>query len=602
MAKSTMLLRFLCSIAIAHLCPSQPIHADDVYSVSREWRSLDGTRTVMGKVEHFDGTHVNLLRDDNGKLLAVHREKLADYDNRLLLIPGWYTADKSQFEATKAYVSSIAENGKTVGVSLADAHGREDFKTAPYAGLWAAVAKSHAENNYETAAVLLRQVVERIETQRAVDHNRHCNTLASALNNLAVCEIKAKRPNPAAAQFEKIFNEGLPLNDVILHNTAQFLKLSEIPDSLLSLNTSVRRRFAASLPEGVEVKPGMRNGWYYSLDVDVPDDRIQSYSFKGLVGPSESSTIVWAATGIAVSPNVVLAPIAGDPISQSTEGVQFTVAAPTRSSNGLVSQATFRILKRFDRAMLLERSEDSNDRNLRNPASGNRSLQLQPLSFQLAHDPAAKFALFRHKPVVPWTSAGFDAVPGRPVSGSPNAGSTWAWNLNAGLPGGLVCDYDGNPVGIGAFAVAPDKPVNRGTVLYGKDLEQVLAGIGPGKRPTGNSGTERLLDSQKSCVLVVGWKASREKTEFRLSQNNRNSDDLRIRDTWCITCDGDGWQTCPFKGCNKGQITVSEWRKTSTNPNTGRPVGGYLPVPKTCPACSGAGGFVCRDCDNGRLR
>jgi DnaJ-class molecular chaperone len=78
------------------------------------------------------------------------------------------------------------------------------------------------------------------------------------------------------------------------------------------------------------------------------------------------------------------------------------------------------------------------------------------------------------------------------------------------------------------------------------------------------------------------------------------TDQLFVRDGWCIACDGMGIQKCLNKNCRNGVIVGREDMQVATDLR-GKPIYGKSVTRDTCPTCDGRGGEPCRHCNGGKL-
>lgn len=233
----------------------------------RPWRMKQG-QTFDATVVELNRDQVSMKNAENGREAQLLLENFIAEDERLLRTTYLDLQDQDQFSASSGIASYATDLSDESAEILGEHH--TAHSDSPYAGLWLAVAKANHPDQISTASIMLKKVVERVDYQREIDSNRHSMTLSSALNNLAVCMIMEHKTSAAAVMLSRALDTMPASSPTILHNSQFLLKLGSQKDSPLKLNVTSNRKLKSSLQLQPISQSGLRDNWYFSLDVDLP--------------------------------------------------------------------------------------------------------------------------------------------------------------------------------------------------------------------------------------------------------------------------------------------------------------------------------------------
>jgi len=95
-------------------------------------------------------------------------------------------------------------------------------------------------------------------------------TLASSLNNLAICMIMDHKTNAAAVLLTRSL-QVMPISSpIILHNSRYLSQHGTEQQNPLKLSSATSRKLKEALKAHPKNDVSMRQSWYYALDVDLP--------------------------------------------------------------------------------------------------------------------------------------------------------------------------------------------------------------------------------------------------------------------------------------------------------------------------------------------
>jgi len=239
-----------------------------LFGQPRTWTSRDGNSSFDGVVVELLGEQVRMRRTADEKLLTFPVDRLIESDARLLRAAYFDQQDQRQFQIVEPlvlYVPQLSgDSVKLLGKTC------RDLATSPYASMYLGTIKSEAENKVSAAIGIFLKVIELIDRQREIAGERHAMTLASALNNLAVCIIMDHKPDAAAAHLSRSLQVMPAPLPVILGNARLLAKAAPDSDNPLKLNRHSSRRLNEALKPYADQQVRPRDRWYYSLDVDLP--------------------------------------------------------------------------------------------------------------------------------------------------------------------------------------------------------------------------------------------------------------------------------------------------------------------------------------------
>ncbi len=154
------------SYAIILLVATILLGARTAQAQQREWTAKSGQK-VVATVEGLNAETVTLQIAKRPAPVRVPIDQLVPADQVFLKGKWFDQQDKRQYDLVVEHLRSIHDRPKTVERLLLEIH--NSIPESPYAGLWAAVALSAGSNEYSRAAVLLKQLIGRIEKQQEVD-------------------------------------------------------------------------------------------------------------------------------------------------------------------------------------------------------------------------------------------------------------------------------------------------------------------------------------------------------------------------------------------------------------------------------------------------
>ena len=274
---------------------------------NREWLALDGRRLV-GAIESFDldrkDPFVRIIVKDLGAK-DVKLELLSKVDQAYVRLQQINAEDRQQFELVADHIEALRSTPKSVAGILQQIS--SDQKLSPYASMWCCIAHSAGDNKVDKGMIACRESIQRINEQRKLDTSRHSRTLSAAYNNLGVCSIKQRDGDAAAKHFVSALNELDYVPPVLAHNISHLLDMKDKPSGLRLEHkwaTALQRTMAGR--RILEPRKKMQQGWYYSLDLDVPPGLENELSVAGVLPPHPTLELIASGTGIVVAPGYVL--------------------------------------------------------------------------------------------------------------------------------------------------------------------------------------------------------------------------------------------------------------------------------------------------------
>ncbi|MFN9411855.1 MAG: hypothetical protein ACK57V_05670 [Pirellula sp.] len=283
------------------------VKSQDQQNYFREWLASDGRR-LEGAIESIDidrddPTVRILVKDSVAR--DIRLDKLSEVDQAYVRLQQINADDRQQFELVTDHIEAIRTTPQSVAGILQQI-GR-DQKLSPYASVWCCIANAAGDNDQEKGIVACRDAIRRINEQRKLDPSRHSRTLSAAHNNLGVCYIKQRDGDAAASQFISALKELDYVTPVLSHNIGHLLEMKDKPEGLRlepKSVTALQRTMAGR--RILEPRKKMQQGWYYSLDLDVPQGFENELSVAGVLSPHPTLELIASGTGIVVAPGYVL--------------------------------------------------------------------------------------------------------------------------------------------------------------------------------------------------------------------------------------------------------------------------------------------------------
>ncbi|WP_390620420.1 trypsin-like peptidase domain-containing protein [Stieleria varia] len=511
---------------------------------------------------------------------------------------------------------------------------------SPYAGLWAAVALSHGSNEHVRASVILKSVVQRIEKQREIDPERHRMTLASANNNLAVCLIKSKRGDSAAAKLVEAI-ESCPQVPAVVRSNAHLLNEATSGLSPVVFSPNGRTKLLRALATANSPGSGTEmQGLHYSLDFDLPESFNGAQKISGIDSPRSDLMLLAQGTGFVVAPGLVLTS------RQVVETTNYNgpklltiVTNPSASTwrSELVESVKIHGVKRYATSATIASYNSGSTAYFTNYvyiplASGHSDAELAALVVPNLN--VSPLEIAKSSPVsgsdlqIVGYGRGKDAITsglqverGVVVGNSTTSvsslspltssfGNSRVMQTTARVMGGNrgapITDKDNNVVGI-AFDTPAGGTNAAGWFFGASELRrwfyknvQTASILDPDPQ---KSPAERDAALRSATIPVFCWGLrgpSSQQVFSRLTDSSRLNGSVYIRDGWCVACDGTGFFDCPNKLCNKGAVAGRASRQLGTTVD-GTPIRGSTVTREVCPTCRGRGIEPCPHCKGGRL-
>jgi hypothetical protein len=570
-----------------------------------KWKSADGKFVL----ENATTLKVTLLRLSDNEVLEGNWEKLSPA-MRQSIAAYWVEQDRLQLQAVRGLLTSTTKTPDAVNNQLQVLH--QDWPTSPYAGLALAVRLSGLQNQPEKAMPLLRQVVQRIETQRMLSPEAHRVTLTSVYNNAAICSIKGKKADVAMASLVKALEQAhLP---VVIHNAEQLLEFGGATKGPLTLTEGQRERLGKALtqkPTGQTSE--LKRGWHYCMLIDDARSRATAETLGGLVPPAEGLELREVTTGVAIGPNTLLAPAAT--IREQLRDLK-ALSVMVRSEGTWIAHSVEQIVMQVGGMP-------------QQPAV--RGLQIRDVSSFAT--PGVTWAALQ-VPTGQFQPATFESSRGNAGGGLANSGPTGPLELAffRARPEMLTEGYETRPLEISAVGLATGTlpgellPEERGAaainplgLVRGLAFHQLQASTKQGQLVGAEqlnawaqrhlqlelklAAPEETADVKESVVPVLFWGSpppvSESGVALLASRNEPGAGAVAV-DMWCVPCSGKGFYRCP--NCIRGVVTVKETAPTGINPVNGSVIYGPVSVSSPCKNCSASGALKCPHCDGGRIK
>ncbi|MEM6691337.1 MAG: hypothetical protein AAF664_18060, partial [Planctomycetota bacterium] len=574
--------------------------------------------TIRASVAVVSEGNVSLMSEDE-QSLSVQIDRLSPRSQAAVMEQWFDSQDREQFRRIRQHLPSLENRPDAVGDILLEIH--KAIPESPYAGLWASVAFSRGVNDLVVAKKMIIQTIDRIENQQKYNPGRHRMTHVSALNNYGIIAMKQTGSDAAAGQLIQALKHSSIASPAVRHNGEQLLNIGPDAVTRLQLNKNFRRKLTKSFA-GAEVnRSGLRlpTGWYYSLDVDVPKDRLGSAQrMEGLESPHPALQLSGMASGFVASPGLVLT---SDELLRSTTAgrtLLLTVgsqssgqlkslpvktcltAQPTVTvSSGVLSNTSFGAIltTRFSYFRPTINSAERHVVGLHIPG-----LDLKPLPIVRDTIPAdSALDLYGYLRGSIEGETDLRRVPGR-VSGqrSRTHGVLASHEVVGGQVGGPLINSKGEVGGM-VFDYAADATQNGCQVFSGQVIHSwfnrfvPIASLKDSDDPKAEWGRPA-----ESVVPVFAWGLKNNMSPLsQMSDGVGAGESLYLRDPWCMACGGRGFHVC--QNCRgNGTVATKEAREVAMNPLTGRPVYGSATVQVRCKACGAKGGFDCTECVDGK--
>ena len=542
----------------------------------RTWKTKTGA-SFTAVVADIQKDNAVFKQEDGQNERSLPLGNLIREDEAILRVVYFGQQDETQFQTTHSLVERIASNSDECADVLKQSH--LDYPDSPYAGLWASVCLCAGSNKDIEAASMLRQVMTRIERQREFDRSRHSMTLASVLNNLAICMIKSHKADAAAGLLVQSLGSAPMHSPIVAQNARQLLEIGKNNDSAIELTKSSQQRLEQSLSTTPPSATGLPVGWLYSLDVDLPKFVAEAEPITGLNAPAPGLYPSLMATGLAISHDKVVA-------SSSALGVAEKAKMPSLVTvvydvGTELQTVKSQILKIDDASGLVAIQVPTATFSAVTPASSPTvsDNDIAVFSFVIRDNRVAANSLH----------STLGKLEGQ-VSNS-------FQRLSLPEPrNGPVVDRRAQVLGIAHYdETAKEVRVTKPSLLA--DFSREF--LDTDSTSTDSVGFERL---RAACVLIVKWEGPNTSEPLFLSQDRSLTGgvaSLCVRDTWCVVCKGLGFIPCG--NCVKGVVSARSRVQIGVNTLTGEPIYGAKSFGQRCPSCGGRGGFVCRHCNNGRL-
>lgn len=560
-------------------------------SANRNWTTSSGFK-FTGSVRNLTNDSAVFLNSETGQERQLPLDSFCESDRALLKSAYYIEEDTKQYQAASSVIQNIASNPAANITTLKQLH--MQHPDSPYAGVWLGACVSASENKHAEASTILRQVQERIEKQREFTPFRHAMTLASTLNNMAVCMIKAHKFDSAAGLLSRALDEAPTKNPVIVRNANGLLSTKIAGES--AVNPNMQDRLTESLLSRDALEPATRAlnaAPEYALDSDRPDTAGTTLPLGSFRPPHNSADLLGNSTGIAISGTTIICSasalglrpeISGDssytnsdPVSDK-EGDQFSILYINQSL-GLAQTTDCKILEiDFLRDLVaLSATRDtatfypvyetaasiSDNDDIASFAFDTRDSELTPRSLR-----SQKAQLDSTEPTILFES---ESARSGPIL----------------CKDGQLLGVSSNREGTNQFALTPSS-----------EFIQFCSKHIPALSSTKINEPDQF---RKSCVQVLRWSVIDEESPKHLSKFGQHANaKFAMPDPWCIPCQGTNWVACGR--CTRGVTTVSKRVIIGRNPITNEDIWGNKTFKTPCGTCGGKGGSTCTFCSNGRRR
>jgi S1-C subfamily serine protease len=559
------------------------------------WRSADGQSSVEAQLIKQDATTLTLVQKD-GKELTVEK-RLLDLSQVLPIHKAWLIEqDEEQFYLTFDLLKNLPDYADATGEAFLALHLK--YPTAPYAGVAAGVAMSHALNENKRAIGILRDVVRRIEVRRKLAPEAHQVTLSSALNNLALCYVKDGKVNQAAYALTTAV-KGLketPLE--IYHNATLLQKLGQRYSALNMDDSSRRLLFTATATKRGNQKYETSTTFFaYRLKFDFPT---KLPGVEEVVDAKDGS--VWTGcgggTGFCVADGWVLTNehvVTLDDLSADQLKFKVVVGTGPQKIDLEVTKVIIADERRsgLDLALLQVPGLSANPLVLAetDPLLGSSiSILGYPETWLWGENlkvssgvinSEAQFIRGQHEIIT-------DAVSGKGNSGGP------AFHLSGKSVGVLFAISSPGAMNGGRSHIVPGELTRRWVV---SQLGESL--LRPESTAVPATDLSDLVSQVRDSIFVIN--AYKDVSAIGVLQDDAASDEEFILDRWCLNCDGRGFLACASEGCVRGQIPRKVRKMTGYNRVLNVATYGDVTVFDPCKNCKQSGRVDCEFCEAGKL-
>ncbi|MGB7328869.1 MAG: hypothetical protein WBD31_28580 [Rubripirellula sp.] len=542
---------------------------------ARIW-TTKSSAAIKASVEQVNKNSV-VFKLDSGDKKTIPLDNLILNDESLLRVLFLGQQDEQQLSSARSHVGHVVSNSGNAMDAIQKLHLESDV--SPYAGIWYSVGLSAGKNESKQAAAVLRQVLSRIEQQQEYDRGRHQLTHASALNNLAICMIKAKSFDAAGGLLSQGL-ETMPIeSQVIVHNARQLIGMANTKDNSVQLNSLSMRRLTEELSRIGKDRSDLTQGWYYSLDVDLPKKTLGAQPISGVTPPHRGAQPVFFSTGAAVTGSLCLTTASSLDLKQGDQSKSFGILT---FHEGRV-QSVGATLRKLD--LDLDLAAFETEQKLLSP------LLLRATTSRSSND-IAVFEFLLNRQSIQKSSV-------RSMLGVIAKDKQKSGTLKLSKPlFGPVVDRHAQFLGFASEERSETGNEQVVSLVPASSVNEFAAGYGD---EDAIANDKRGFDQVRSaCTLVIAWQAEQSTVPRFLNQDKAIvATALEVRDPWCIACNGTGFADC--EACVKGIVNVKKPVLLGTNPFTGERIMGAKSFKENCGKCGAKGAFDCRHCKDGRL-
>ncbi len=625
---------------------------------ARDWFS-EGGSSILAVLESQTDDAVSLREASSNQLRVVPISKLGQNDRNYLQAAKFREMDRLQFARVIENLDDLRERPETVPEILNVLS--KDYPSSPYADLWGGVAQCAGQNKPELAESRFKESIKRIQKQREVDPSLHLRTLIAVHNNLAVCYVKQTKGDNAVGEFIKAISLMDMIPPTLAHNT-RFM--NELTTGGKRAAVRVQPEFQSKLVRAIarlpleDSKKKYQNGWYYSLEMDIPFGEGNDLQVKGIVPPDPTLELIACGTGLVVAPGHVLT-TANSIRHASRKPTLATIAAKVSDSpnSGWKLQPARRVIvsipektvtggKDIKKTVVTETRSNTSSVGLSTGDAGiglsatqstsvaNISGQVTDFKLEVFEKGSTQAELavlqidgLKVKPYLfgDIVASDGDAVLIAGYQRGPNMLDKLLFargqvvNLDAktghlftsarpagGVRGGPVFDDSFNIVGVhwdlgkfggesASLAFTTDEVRN----WMGKYVQTADLSI---DHALGKTDRQKLLEQAIVPILTWGRRADFEDPTYAAYYQVDNiAQRFVLRDEWCFRCGGDGMKRCT-ECSGAGEVKVGTQQVPyARNPVTGALMTREEAVLKTCPGCRGNRDVRCPDCKEGRI-
>lgn len=600
------------------------LNANIVFAqTGREWESLDG-RTIVAEFQSQDAESVNLLMA-NQKQVKVPKKQLSPSELQFLAIQEFQTQEAAQLSALNSVSYQL---GKSLGKHSADLKkANNTYKQSPFAALWFGVAYCADSNEPEEGVRFFGDAMRRIETQRKVDPLRHATTLSSALNNMAVAKLKLHNSEEACKYFLRSYDLIKSGSDVVMHNILQFHKIVEMPKSSFKVDEKSLSKLLATVHEisAVPNRLQLPQGWYYSIEIDVPSPSMSNVLVEGISPPTSALELTAYGSGFVVAPGYVVTTKSSLFTNKSAPEV-VTIAVPDEKSwvgkkvrNVTLTGSPFASAA-SNPTSITRTSGITATPFIWKGAASNTSLAL--LEVEDLDSPSLKIETNNLVSGQPLAVVGFvrgqgmlknnlQFAKGEFVRSRDDGGSFFTSSkISSASRGGPCVDARFGVVGVSLETPAKhDKErcecisANEIRRWVSDDLSRSDIFNLPSKNTSGSAPSARDM-IKISTLPVFSWTSRSDLSEpmFVLFNDPKTKKDRTIVDPWCFKCGGDGLVKCPNCGGSGRLEAGMNTTVVGIDPTTGGKIFQQQQAYKPCGVCSSRKRLDCPDCVDGKIR